>query len=184
LCSSRYKGFPSAACRSLVLVCCYHADCVGNRRATPEALDELHLRGIISDLASSRIHLASAPALPGESGVVLLRVEPHVGIAERRIECAWSLGSVCSNEKRRKGFNHLPGHCLVPAGRGFAGSIHLARIHYSAPSRGSSMRINCGRASVDLGCSLRLSECLTSLRESALHERYATSHLIMCPVLL
>jgi hypothetical protein len=45
------------------------------------------------------------------------------------------------------------------------------------------MRINCGRTSVDLGCT-RLSECLTSLRESALHERYATSHLIMYPVVL
>jgi hypothetical protein len=45
------------------------------------------------------------------------------------------------------------------------------------------MRINCGRASVDLDFT-RLSECLTSLRESALHERYVTNHLIMYPVVL
>ena len=124
-----------------------------------------------------------APALSGESSVALLWVEPHVGAAERRIECAWSMGSFCSDEKRRKGFNHLPPHCLVSAGGGFAGSIHFARIHYAVPRRGSSVRINCGRASVDLAC-MRLSECLTSLRESALHERYVTSHLIMYPVLL
>ena len=93
-----------------------------------------------------------APALSGESSVALFWVEPHVGTAERGIECAWSMGFVCSNEKRRKGFNHLPAHCLVPAGRGFAGSIHFARIHYSAPSRGSSMRINSGRTSVNLAC--------------------------------
>jgi predicted dehydrogenase len=48
-----------------------------------------------------------------------------------------------------RGFHHLPTHGFVPAGRGFAGSIHFARFHYSAPSWGSSMRINCGCASVN-----------------------------------
>jgi hypothetical protein len=48
---------------------------------------ELHLRGIIPNLAGRPIHHASAPALFGESGTALLGVEPHVGSSERGIEC-------------------------------------------------------------------------------------------------
>src|SRR6202034_1766875 len=108
------ERYTDHACPALALVLRNYSDCLGRRRPSSKAFNKLYFCGVLAHMAGCRLSVAAAVSEYGNCSNPLLSMESHLGVAERRTERTWCMGSVRRPEERRKGFYRRASHGSVP----------------------------------------------------------------------